>query len=142
MTRRYAVHFVFTLAFLGFLVGCGKSTEAEKGPATEPLRGKVVFTKGGDAKSLYDKQARIEFESVEQPGVHAMGAIEEDGSFTVSTITEGGGSMGVVPGTHRVRIELEENAQKLVAPKFLDFKTSGLTVKVPATEEVKIEVWR
>jgi hypothetical protein len=126
---------------VGFVSGCGKKEATGNGPATEPVRGKLVFTKGGDVKSLYDKQARIEFESVDQPGVRAVGAIEEDGSFTVATITPEGGSPGAVAGKHRVRLDLEDNAQRLVAPQFLDAKKSGITVTVPS-DEIKVEVWK
>ncbi len=101
-----------------------------------------MFTKGGDVKALYDKQARIEFESIDQPGVHAMGAVEEDGSFTVATITPEGGSPGAVTGKHRVRLDLEDNAQRLVAPQFLDARKSGITVNVPSDGEIVVEVWR
>jgi len=123
------------------LPGCGKTTPAS-GPKTVPVRGKVVFTKGGDVKALFNKQARIEFESVEQPGVLAAGAIEEDGSFTVATRTADGGSIGAVPGTHRVRLDLEENAQKLVAPQFLDFVKSGVKVTLPSDAPIEVKVWR
>src|SRR5687767_9393510 len=71
---------------LACLLGCGKSDPP--GPATAPLQGKVVFTKGGTVKALADRQARIEFESVEQPGLRAAGLIEEDGSFTAATVVE------------------------------------------------------
>ena len=122
--------------------GCGSKPQSGAGPATEPVRGKVVFTKGGDVKSLYDKQARIEFESIDQPGVHAIGALEEDGSFTVATITPEGGSPGAVPGSHRVKLDLEDNAQALVAPRFLDAQKSGITIKVPSDTDIVVEVYR
>jgi hypothetical protein len=126
---------------VGFVSGCGKKEATGNGPATEPVHGKLVFTKGGDVKSLYDKQARIEFESIDKPGVRAVGALEEDGSFTVATITPEGGSPGAVKGKHRVRLDLEDNAQRLVAPQFLDAKKSGITVTVPS-DEIKVEVWK
>jgi len=123
------------------LFGCGKKRSNE-GPKTVPVRGKVVFTKGGDVKTLFNKQARIEFESVEQPGMRAAGPIEEDGSFVLATVTTEGGGVGAVPGTHRVRLDLEENAQKLVAPQFLDFVKSGVKVTVPSEAPIEVEVWR
>jgi len=135
---------VTLLSFLFFacsLVGCRKKTSTN-GPKTVPVRGKVVFTKGGDVKALFNKQARIELESVEQPGVRAAGAIEEDGSFVLATVTAEGGGTGAVPGTHRVRLDLEENAQKLVAPQFLDFVKSGVKVTVPSEAPIEIEIWR
>src|SRR6478752_6891698 len=91
------------LYFLCFAVilGC-VSRDSSKGPKTVPVRGKVVFTKGGDVKTLFSRQARIEFESVDQPGMRAAGMIEEDGGFQVATVAESGSSLGAVPGTHRV----------------------------------------
>jgi len=135
-----AALFLFLLSAV-VVSGCSKPA-ASNGPKTVPVQGKIVFTKGGDVKSLFNKQARIEFESVEQPGVRAAGAIEEDGSFTVATVTSEGGNVGAVPGTHRVRIELEDNAQKLVAPQFLDFGKSGVKVTVPSDQPIEVKVWR
>ncbi len=121
---------------------CGCGTAKTAGPATVPVRGKIVFTKGGAVKSLADKQARIELESVDQPGMHAAGPIQEDGTFEVATVTaEGGGAAGAVPGTHRVRIDLED-AQKLVAPQFLDFSKSGITIQVPSDAPIEVKIWR
>src|SRR5581483_11546824 len=98
------------------------------GPATVPVRGKVVFSRGGTVKTLADKQARIELESVDQPGMRAVGPIQEDGSFEVATVTAEGGSPGAVAGKHRVRLDLDDQAARLVAPQFLDFVKSGVTI--------------
>src|SRR5262245_32186808 len=120
--------------------GCGKAKTF--GPATVPVRGKIVFTKGGIVKTLADKQARIELESMDQPGIRAAGPIQEDGTFEVATVTaEGGGNAGAVPGTHRVRLDLE-GAERLVAPQFLDFTKSGITIKVPSDEPVEVKIFR
>src|SRR5438128_682886 len=122
------------------LAGCSEGQA--KGPQTVPVRGKVVFTRGGDIKSLSNRQVRIEFQSVDQPGVRAAGLIGEDGSFTVATIVKDGGSEGAVPGTHRVRLDVEDDAPRLVAPQFLSFEKSGITVKVPSEGEPTVQVWR
>jgi hypothetical protein len=129
------VSIVFSL-----ITGCGSGNA--KGPQTLPVRGKVIFTKGGDVKTLYGRQARVEFESVDHPGMRAAGMIEEDGSCTVATAVEGGGSQGAVPGTHRVRLLLDERDEKFVAPQFVDFARSGITVKLPSNEPIEIRVWR
>jgi hypothetical protein len=131
------------LYFLCFAVilGC-VSRDSSKGPKTVPVRGKVVFTKGGDVKTLFSRQARIEFESVDQPGMRAAGMIEEDGGFQVATVAESGSSLGAVPGTHRVRFLLDERDEKFVAPQFLDFQKSGITVKLPSEQPIEIKVWR
>jgi DNA-binding transcriptional regulator/RsmH inhibitor MraZ len=47
-----------------------------------------------------------------------------------------------IPGKHRVRIELEDNAQKLVAPQFLDFTKSGLTINLPSDQPIEIKIFR
>ena len=132
---------VVSLTIAMTVCGCGKS-KTTTGPATLPVRGKVVFTRGGTVKALADKQARIELESVDQPGMRAVGPIQEDGSFEVATITTEGGSTGAVPGKHRVRLDLEENAAKLVAPQFLDFAKSGITITLPSEQPVEVKVWR
>jgi hypothetical protein len=129
-------------AVLGITIcGCGKSTPIN-GPKTIPVRGKVIFTRGGTIKSLADKQARIELESVDQPGVRAAGTIQEDGAFEVATVTSEGGSNGAVPGAHRVRIDLDDSAQKLLAPQFLDFGKSGITITLPSDQPVEVRIWR
>ena len=131
---------IVPILFWALIPGCGGGQS--KGPKTEPVRGKVVFTKGGDVKTLYDRQARIEFESVDQPGVRAVGMIEEDGSFKVATVLDGAGSLGAVPGSHRVRFLLDERDEKFLAPQFLDFARSGIKVTVPSAEPIEIQVWR
>ena len=63
-------------------------------------------------------------------------------SNEVATVTvEGGGNSGAVSGTHRVRIDLE-GAERIVAPQFLDFTKSGITIKVPSDEPVEVKIWR
>ena len=137
---RAATTFLLIL-FAALVPGCSRGRQAT-GPKTAPVRGKVVFTKGGDVKTLFDRQARIEFESVDQPGVRAVGMIEEDGSFKVATVVEGSGSIGAVPGTHRVRFLLDERDEKFLAPQFMDFQKSGITVKVPSEQPIEVKVWR
>jgi hypothetical protein len=123
------------------LAGCGSGAGA-KGPATVPVQGKVVFARGGDSKALFSNQCRIEFDCIERPGVRAVGQIEEDGTFTVATIVEGAGSIGAVPGTHRVRLDVDERLERLVAPQFLSFEKSGITIKLPSDQPLEIKVWR
>ena len=49
---------------------------------------------------------------------------------------------GLVSGSHRVRLNLDDVAASLVAPQFLEFKTSGITVKVPSDQPLEVKVWR
>src|SRR5438552_2327970 len=82
--------------------GCNRRPAGPPGPATVPVEGKVVFARGGDVKSLYNKQGTIEFESVDQADVKAYGAIQEDGSFKLASVNASGGtSEGAVQGAHR-----------------------------------------
>jgi hypothetical protein len=117
---------------------------AEKGvgPETVPLSGKVVFTKGGKVADLADHSVAVQFESVEDPQMQAFGTILEDGSFTMVTQVENKGKPGVVPGTHRVRLNTDDSSARYVNPKFLNYSTFGTTVKAPAEKEVVLEVWK
>jgi hypothetical protein len=123
------------------LPGCGN--KPLEGPPTVPVKGKVVFTKNGTLEPIVDRQGAVEFESVDQPGVKALGDIQPDGSFTVSTLVTGGAKPGAVPGQHRVRLYLDERAQQFVAPKFLRFDKSGIAVTVTEPQsDVEIQIWR
>jgi len=90
----------------------------------------------------HDRQGVIAFDSVEQPGVRAIGEIQEDGSFTLTTVKDGVSTPGAIAGTHRVRLDLDDSATRFVAPQFLDFQKSGITVKVPSDQPLEIKVWR
>lgn len=123
------------------MLGCG--SKPLEGPATVPVKGKVVFTKNGTVDSIVERQGSVEFESVEQPGVKAVGDIEPDGTFIVRTLVPGGAKPGAVPGQHRVRLYLDERAQQLVAPQFLRFDKSGIAVTVAEPQsDVEIHIWR
>lgn len=122
------------------LTGCG--AKAPDGPETVPMSGKIVFTKGGSVKDLVDHSIAIQFECVEQPKMQAFGAIMEDGTFTMVTQVETKGKQGVVPGTHRVRLNADDTAARFVAAKFLNYATSGLKVTAPAEKDVVLEVWK
>jgi hypothetical protein len=130
------------VAWCGVIVlGCGGS--AQDGPETVPLSGKVVFTKGGGSvASLNSRSASIEFQSVEQPEVRAFGSIAEDGSFTMATPFGEGGKPGVIKGRHRVRLTLDDEFKQLVAPQFLQFERSGITVTAPSEQPVEVKVWK
>jgi hypothetical protein len=41
-----------------------------------------------------------------------------------------------------VRLDLDDNAQNLVAPQFLDFAKSGLKITVPSDTPIEVQVWR
>ncbi len=121
--------------------GCGGPPSAE-GPPAEDITGQVVFTKGGNVAELYGCQGSVEFQSVERPDVHAFGEIREDGTFKLATLENGVGRAGAIEGTHRVRLNLDDSATNLVAPRFLSFQRSGITVKVPSEQPIEIKVWK
>jgi hypothetical protein len=123
------------------LAGCGGPPSAE-GPPAEDITGQVVFTKGGDVAELYGCQGSVEFQCVERPEVHAFGEIREDGTFKLATLEDGVGRAGAIEGTHRVRLNLDDSAKSLVAPQFLSFERSGITVKVPSEQPIEIKVWK
>lgn len=133
---------IVPVALVGLaLTGCG--TKGIEGPSTVPVTGKVVFTKNGNLEPIVDRQGAVEFESVDQPGVKAIGDIQADGTFTVSTLFDGKAKPGAVPGQHRVRLNLDERAQQYVAPQFLQFDRSGIAVTVAEPQSnVEIQIWR
>lgn len=114
------------------------------GLKTYPVKGKVVFEKG-DLNRLAG--SAVEFVKDNDPNVRASGEIQADGSFSMATLAGGRPKPGAVEGTHLARIYLtgEEEPQVLfrkagIDPRFLNFKTSGLIVKVPAEGDVTLKV--
>jgi hypothetical protein len=120
-------------------VGCGPS-----GPKTYPVTGRVDVA-NGDVAILAGSQ--IEAALTTDPTVRASGTIEPDGSFHLETLQAGVVRKGAVAGTYQVRVILTDDdsaarrrAAKAVHPKALKFETSGLSLQVPATESVRLEV--
>jgi hypothetical protein len=113
------------------------------GPAALPVEGKVLFTRGGDVTELAGSQAVVEFQSIDRPDVLAFAELLEDGSLgEVGTLDEGQGRTGLIEGKHWVRINVDDSAAHLLDPRFLNFRRSGVVVKVPAAEPIEIKVWR
>ena len=146
MTIRHSMHVAtavaawFAFVLLGItVVGCKRAAEA---PPTFPVRGRIEFVRGGTVESLWDRQGAVQFQSVEQPDVYAFGQINEDGTFTLATLKGTDGWEGAIAGKHLGRLNLDEEVQKLVAPKFLDYKKSGIEINVPTEGEVVIKVFR
>jgi hypothetical protein len=121
------------------LLGCGGD-----GPVTHAVSGKVEVS-GGDVKDLAG--GYVEAALTTDPTLRASGEIQEDGSFILETLHNGVTLRGAREGTYQVRLILPDNdkgrlrrAQELVAPRFLQFKTSGLTLTVPPPDEVSLLV--
>ncbi len=126
--------------------GCG----GPEFPKTYPLSGTVLLPDGKPLQS-----GMIEFESVSDPNLRAIGEIEKDGTFArVHTYKSNGREVeGLVEGEHRVRIEVpapdedegggrdagedegpaaRRRKPPLVDPRYRAFDTSGLKITVPA----------
>jgi hypothetical protein len=106
------------------------------------VKGKIEFTKGGKVEDLVDRGIVIEFQSIEQPEVKSFGEILEDGSFTMATQVNEKGKPGVIAGSHRVRLNADESVGRFVSPRFFEYATSGITVKIPPEGELVIKVWK
>jgi hypothetical protein len=126
------------LVLAGF-AACGGGPN---GPKTYPVKGAVVFVKGGSLKQLVD--GTVEFQSVSEPGVRAYGEIQQDGSFSLTTLKDGKASPGAIEGEHRARVvpPQEREGKPVIDPQFLSFEKSGLTFRVPGSEDITIQVWR
>jgi hypothetical protein len=130
------------LAFVGLwgMVGCGPA-----GPKTYPVRGKVELA-GGDASNLAGNN--IEAAMASDSTVRASGVIQPDGSFTLETLHAGVILKGAQEGNYQVRLILDDDGDReskrrrraALHPRYLDFKTSGLSFKVPTEGDVLLKV--
>lgn len=126
------------------LLGCGDSA-----PRTHPVEGKIVFkAKGGSMRPLIG--GRVRLQSMTEPGLFALGEIEDGGAFSVGMIHKERPLAGVPAGQYKVRIELPDSddgddddrnvrrkpGRAVLHPKYRDFDKSGITVTVPTTGEV------
>lgn len=119
------------------VVGCGHG-----GPRIHPVRGQVELA-GADVKHLTG--SHVELVLATDPKVRASGEIQEDGTFKLQSNDAGGILDGTREGTYQVRIILSDDdrersrrAAQALAARYLDFRSSGLTISVPATGPVTI----
>jgi hypothetical protein len=124
-----------------FATGCGSS-----GPVTHPVKGQVQLA-GGDAALLAGHSLEIALES--DPTVRAYGEIQDDGTFSLETLHAGEIKRGAFEGKYVARVVLEDDdpdrARQITAaidPRVLDFKTSGLSLHVPAADTVTLPIKR
>jgi hypothetical protein len=115
---------ILFLIALAMLAGCAESIK------TYPTTGKVVYKDGQPFKGV------VYFEAVKPPHTRSMAATNADGTFSLSTVREGGGA---VEGEQVVRVDVDQTDEsqvrdkaKNIHPKYLDFATSPLKVKVEA----------
>ena len=111
------------MLFLPAFVGCSSEQ------ITYPTQGKVVYKDDG-APFI----GKIYFEAVNPPHTRSMATTKADGSFSLSTVREGSGS---VEGEQVVRVDMDmpdtpdfKNRSKVVKLQYLDFITSPIRVNV------------
>jgi hypothetical protein len=102
---------VVAAALLG-LAGCG-------GPSVYPVRGKVVWENGAEARELAGGLVVTE---AENKLVGARGSIQKDGSFELSTYKPGDGAL---LGKHRVAV-VEYSPKDTPPPPVIDLAFSSL----------------
>jgi hypothetical protein len=115
--------------------GCG-------GRDIYPVRGQLVDPDGRPITGM--KGAAVEFECADAES-SANGAVEDDGTFTLTTLKAGDGAH---LGKHRISIQRpylgpERPAPYVIDPKYENVETSGLEYVVEAkSNDVKLTVWR
>ena len=116
-------------------VGCGGAKVK-----THPVQGKVTI-QDGDVAILTGSHVEL----MAQDGAaekRSSGVIAADGSFVLKTLYEGEVVAGAPEGEYKARIILgdpsDENVPKRqgnpVHPRYMQFETSGLAMKVPSGE--------
>lgn len=121
--------------------GCGGSSVK-----THPVAGKIEIP-SGDIKPLAGHTVEVALDS--NPAVRAAGQIQDDGSFQLETLQGGSILKGAVEGTYKARIVLADDdigqrnlAAKAIPSRYLQFEKSGLSLQVPATENVSLKILR
>lgn len=126
--------------FLLALTGCGGSS----GPKTYAVEGRVTLS-GGDPAAL----AGHYIETTKQGSAEtAFAVIEPDGRFKLESLHAGNLAKGATEGDYQVRLVLSDDiinanrkpAKSPVAAKYLQFKSSGLSLHVPPKGDVALMV--
>lgn len=132
------MRFVPLFALAG-LCGCGPD-----GPPVYPVSGRLELP-AGDVSRLAG--SAVEAAADADPGVRASGEIQPDGTFRLQSLAGGEVRGGVPAGSYRVRIvpNAEDDATRrqaatAVAPRFLRFDQSRLSLQVPPPGEVVLAV--
>jgi hypothetical protein len=127
-------------AVLALAAGCG----GQPSLTGHPVKGKVVYKGQGNVEQLADGMVRLQ--STSDKNVTAFGSIDMDGTFALGSYADGK-VQNVPAGQYKVRVEPPKNdddrpQRGLLHAKYMDFEKSGITVTVPTTEELVIEVER
>lgn len=140
---------VFGLAVVGAVVapvGCFRSNDrlAEVKVAGPEVEGRVVVQGIATGESPL-AGGRLRFRLVNDPSAPlGVAVIDSDGRFRAATPRLGDPESGLRPGIYQVWIEppkADRSEPMLVVPgKYLDPRTSGLTLSVPAQEPITFVV--
>lgn len=97
----------------------------------------IVFVTGGPVADLAGSTLEVALEN--DRTVRGFGLIEPDGRFELEALQNGAIRRRLPQGTYLVRIlpneaddDARERAEQAIAPRYLDFASSGLTFSVPA----------
>jgi hypothetical protein len=135
----------FLTAVLIGALGCGRS-ESESPPVEVfPVTGKIVFQGKGSVDLL--ERGKVWFQSTSDPNVEAVGLIDQEGAFEMTTLFPDKAWRGVPAGRYKARIEVplddEHKPQpNLIDPKYSDYDKSKLVFTVPVSGEITITVQR
>lgn len=128
------------------LTGCGNHTAAPAAPFdTFEVTGTVVYSDAARDVETLDR-AKVWFQSKSNPDVRALGAVSDDGSFFMTMLTKDQTWAGVPEGEYSVCLEPppddETRAPRrdVIHAKYQGFDTSGLSVTVPLSGELKFVV--
>jgi hypothetical protein len=132
---------VFRGAALLAGLGCGRPA-----PKTFAVEGRVLLP-GVDVRQLAG--GRVEVVLPSDRTVQAAGEIGEDGRSSLKTIHDGKPLIGAPQGEYVARIVLtdEDRGNRLrrglpVARRFSNFKTSGLSIRIPPEGDVTLPLAR
>jgi hypothetical protein len=128
-------------AVLFAVATCGMCGCADRS-GMSPVRGRVTLA-GGETAQLAGHT--IEAALSTDRTVRAFGVIDRDGRFSLETLDHGTVKRGAREGTYVVRVVLTREGDGRdppppFAPRFQEFETSGLTLQVPAKDEVRLEL--
>jgi len=131
-----------SLIVLILVAGCGPSL-----PRTYSVRGRIDHV-DGDVADLADANIEAVLESDNM--MRASGTIASDGTFDLEMVLSGVLVRGALEGDYRARIVLTDDGGKeatrkrraAISPRFLSTTTSGMSFKVPPSEEVVLKVSR
>ncbi len=110
----------------GACAGCGSAGSEAAATTLIPVKGKVTY------KGKPVTRGNVKFEP-DGFGRNAYGKIQSDGTFKLTTVTEGD---GVVAGHHRVAVTETgiKSPRDAVAKKYASVASSGLTADVDASK--------